>query len=204
MSTRDMATIDQDRRSIPDAHTDLCASSACGPTQQCNPASGDCVQCLEDTDCDANIPCNKDTLMCRCPEFQVMAQGECRLVTGSPCGPMKNRCVDGTACVAVEVGDMSAQSYCLLSSGESLSCMAPWPEKLELPSTPGKYYCSVDIEVFSPEVVRNLGRACGEDDDCGGLGGVCINTQCTYECSSEGARGDNCANGCDEGFCKVL
>lgn len=204
MPDMDMVTTQPDEGIADMPITDLCENVECGALGHCDPDSGACVACLEDAHCESETRCDLETFMCICPEFEVSTNDGCKLITGSPCDPMFNRCVEDTACISIEVGEMSAQNYCLRPENGGM-CMAPWYERIELTTAAGGVYCSVDHEKFSPEAVRNLGRACSEDDDCGGLGGECIDTSCTYACIvGTGVEGsDNCAHGCDDGYCQA-
>lgn len=208
---QDMALILEDM-SQPDegladmAIIDLCEGISCGVQRRCNPDSGACVACLEDTHCNTGTHCNIETFMCACSEFEIETDEGCKLITGSPCDPVMNRCIEETHCIAIKVGEMSAQSYCLRPKNGT-TCAAPWPVRIDLnTATGGGVYCSVDSEKLSPEAVRNLGRSCMSNDACGGLGGECINTQCTYACidGPGGGGRPNCANNCVDGYCQAF
>ncbi len=161
---------------------DIGASSACG-TMSCDPATKECTS------------------------TPLQSRDWCRsCVADSECQP-NHRCVP-----MFFGGTDRPNAYCLVEANGQ--CLAPDPVQVQRDSLSGireEYYCAIREDLVTCEAIKDFGRPCSEDTECGEprlADGLCRTfdglRQCTYACSAtqECVNGTTCiGNPPDNSYC---
>lgn len=156
-------------------------------------SDGLCVQCDigEATVCGTRS-CDPATKLCTSTALQSRQWCE-TCVADAECEP-NHRCVQ-----MFFAGGMRPEAYCLVEANGQ--CLAPDPIQVQrdsLSGIRGEYYCAIREDLVTCEALRDFGRPCGQDSECGLANladGLCRTfdgaRQCTYKCSAN----EECANG---------
>lgn len=193
------------------ALTDARDPALCGDLL-CDPATANCVECLEATDCGSAQVCHPTRRTC----VECVENGDCSV---GVCDPSSNTCVE---CVDVTQCPDAGRSICDPSTRTCVECLG----NADCTATAGFCASGVCVECLSSADCDASRPVCGADGSCGpcaldtdcgpGMGcvmGACVPSECTLDsdcpsvgcalghCSSSGGAGRFCTYVTDDGYC---